>query len=198
MALIDAADVRAEIQGLTASDDAELGLLIAEADALAAGWCAYPQPAAGGARTLSQATYVELLDGPSAERAEVLDLVIQPIASVTSIYDDDERAYGAGTLVASSEYDVQANRGRVVLKSSATHAWSRSWEAIKVTYVGGFNDASPPADAKKALILIVGALWQRRIVAGLPHATEITPQELIPVEARRLLSPYRLLWRHCG
>jgi hypothetical protein len=192
MALITAANVRERIQGLAASDDTEIGLLIAEADAIAAAWCMWPSPTATVAPTLSVATYVDYLDGPSEDDADLLPLRVRPVVSVTSIYDDPDRVYPAGTLVASSEYSIVDARG-VLLDYDAVVSWGSAKRGIKVTYTAGFTDGSAPADLKRALIDIVGALWQRRHVAGLPSATDPPRDEVLSADTRRNLSRYRRL-----
>lgn len=200
MALISAANVRAEITGLSASDDTELGLLIAEADALAAGWLLFPPPSATptASPTLTASSYVDYLDGPDCQDAGRLRLRVRPAVSITSIYDDPDRVYGVDTLIASTEYALIDARA-VLLDYDAIVSWSRASRAIKVTYTAGWTDGSAPADLRRALIEIVGSLWRRRHVSGLPSATPIEQDpDVIPQTARRILARYRLLERALG
>lgn len=202
MPLISAANVRAEIQGLSASDDTELGLLIAEADALAAGWMYWPRVSATVAPTLTVSTYVDYLDGPDIDDIDAIVLRTRPVVAVTSIYDDVYRLYAAGDLVASTEYTLDGDAGIVRLDGDATHAWSHGSRAIKVTYTAGWTDGSAPADIRRALLIIVADLWQRRHVPGLPSATlQDRPTDLksslrfsriMPNEAAQILGRYRL------
>lgn len=195
MALISAANVRAEVQGLTSADDTELGLLIAEADALAASYLYFPPVSATptAAPTLSVSTYVDYLDGPARDDYTRLDLRVRPVASITSIYDDPDRLYGAGELVASSEYTLDGEAGVVRIDGDATHAWTTARRAIKVTYTAGWTDGSAPADLRRALLEIVGSLWRRRHLPGLPSATPVEQDaHLIPIVARQALGRYRL------
>lgn len=200
MALVTAANVRAEIQGLAASDDTELGLLIAEADALAAGWLFFPPPTSVVAPTLSASTYVDYLDGPIEGDPGAIRLRMRPATAIASIYDDYTRVYAAGSLVASAQYDTsEIGDGIVRLKYDATWAWGTTKRGIKVTYTAGWPDNAAPADLRRALLEIVGDLWRRRHVSGLPSATPIeqTP-DLIPRTARQALASYRLLERAAG
>lgn len=193
MALISAANVRAEVQGLTSADDTELGLLIAEADALAASWCLFPSPTATTAPTLSLSTYVDYLDGPDCNDAGMLRLRVRPVVSITSIYDDPDRVYGASTLIASTEYSIIDARA-VLLDYDAIVSWSRASRAIKVTYTAGWTDGSAPADLKRALIEIVASIWRRRHVPGLPSAAPVEQDaNAVPAVARQALARYRRL-----
>lgn len=193
MPLISAANVRAEIQGLTSDDDTELGLLIAEADALAASWIYWPRVSGAAGPTLTVSTYVDYLDGPDIDDSSAITLRARPVAAITSIYDDPDRLHAAASLVAAAEYTLDGDAGIVRVDGDATHAWSRSKRAIKVTYTAGWADGSAPADIRRALIEIVGALWRRRHVSGLPSATEVEQDpHLIPLTARHALGRYRL------
>lgn len=193
MPLISADDVRAEIAGLSADDDAELELLIAEADTLAARWCLWPTPDGATAPTFDASTHTIYLDGPDRDRCERLTLPLRDLLTVEEIADDPDRVYASGDVVNPSECDVDLRLGRVWLKTTSTHAWSRAWRAIRVEVTAGFEAA--PDDLRKALILLVGALWQRRHLEGVTNAAEVEAAPLFGEDVRRLLGPYRYLWR---
>lgn len=197
MSLIAASDVRARIQGLTADDDAELGELIAAADALAAQFLMLPLPSGAAAPTLSEASYVDYLDGPDREDRTRIMLRMRPVASVDEIRDDPDREYGSDTDVDTDDVELDGEGGYVYLKATSTHAWSRGRRAIRVTYTAGWDDDAPPADLEEALLRIVAALWNRRHVPGLPNAAEVVQVDPL-ADARVYLAPHRLWERAAG
>lgn len=106
-------------------------------------------------RDILTASHVEYYD--SCEQGAII-IKHPPIQSVTSIYYDTERVYGADTLVASTDYCMDLDAGIIKLD------WAREWygkfgNAFKVTYVGGY-DAVPPA-LEHAVILKVCAELKR-------------------------------------
>lgn len=213
MPLITAANVRAEIQGLESADDTEIGLYLAQADELAARHLGFRPASPTGSASLTVSSYTEYLDGPDPWYSDEIKLRHRPVQAITSIHDDPDRQYGADTLVASTEYDdgIDLAAGRVRLNYDATHAWSESRRAIRVVYTAGWTDGSAPAGLRRALIEIVGSLWQRRYVQGLPNVTDLgrpmtarwdrgalLSDDLLTREARRALSPYRLMEHAVG
>jgi hypothetical protein len=74
-----------------------------------------------------------------------------PLTSIASIYDDPERAYGASTLVAATDYVIaDAGIGLVVFDGVSLQAGIRN---MKVTYTGGY--ATIPLDLAQAAIELV-------------------------------------------
>ena len=95
-------------------------------------------------RKFEQATITEY---HSARAGQTLLIVRQPpVASVTSIHDDPERAYGAATLIAATEYVVtDAEAGFIQLDG-----WSLlgGFNNVKIVYLGGY---APTRSELKAL-----------------------------------------------
>jgi hypothetical protein len=111
-------------------------------------------------RALLQATYTdEKYDGDGLSR----DLIVRgyPIITLTSVYDDPDRAFGADALLIedtgglSSAHFIIINKGEVDnpgLIKRIDGPWAKGIQNIKVTYVGGYADASIPYDLVQAQI----------------------------------------------
>lgn len=165
--------------------------MIAQADALQAGYCGYPLTV-DGLQTMTEADYVAHLDGPSPLRAELLCLCARPIVSVTEINADRTRAYASGTIV--TAYTVDEQGGLVVLDYGAD-PWPIGYRAIRVSYRAGYADAPP--GLKAITIATVRHLWDRRNVAGQEtynyggdSSTLSDPGALIPAAAKEALWSY--------
>ena len=71
-----------------------------------------------------------------------------PIVSITSVYEDPARAYGAGTLLTvGTDYIVSqpasSAEGKIIrVASSLPQAWATGWRAVKVTGLFGFKDTA--------------------------------------------------------
>ena len=110
-------------------------------------------------RTLEGSTFVEFHDGNGMD---IIDLRSYPIKSVTSIYDDWDRVYGADTLIASSDYTVNNDWGYITLIGFTT---IKAVNNIKVTYLGGYNGIGEddftalPYDLKQALVYLASAMY---------------------------------------
>ena len=146
---------------------------------------------------------------------ELLSLKLFPITSVTSIYEDTEREFGAGTLIDSSNYYAGGDYGErgVVIKSNSwrkelsgiyrTNFWLKGPNVIKVTYSGGYTVTSGVAgvdsNLKKAVARQCAYLWDRRMNLGTASASGgdgsasfIGAYDLLP-NVKRDLQPYRRL-----
>lgn len=150
MALVTAADVRAQIDGLadTTQDDAVITPLIASTEAVFARVCGYPPPSPGQRPTLESRTYV--LDYAGDGGLE-LDLEVYPVASVSSIQQDPTGDYDSPTTVSSSAYTIVDGR-RLRLKSTSSAAWFSEKDSNRVTFVAGFGGSTTLSSA-----VLVGA-----------------------------------------
>src|SRR3990167_2265935 len=131
MALTTLAAVKA-FKGISATDqDAEITRLITVVSEYLTRYCR---------RTFDQnATLVEYHSGTSGQTTLRLDR--PPINSIASIYDDPERAYGASTLVAATDYVIEdAAAGLVRLDWVSFQAGLNN---VKVTYSGGYATIPP-------------------------------------------------------
>ena len=141
MSLTTLANVKAYRDITDAGQDTELARLITVVDAFVATYCR---------RTFElDAALVEYHSGATGQARLLLHR--PPINSIASLYDDPERAYGAATLIASTDYVVlDANMGLVALDGVTFQDGLRN---IKVTYSGGW--AAIPADLGQAAIELV-------------------------------------------
>ena len=196
MALISTAEAKQMIPALTGStEDTLLTSLISAAGQAMAAWCGYPSASVGVAPTMETTTYTRYQDGPGGR---LLYLDVWPVVSVTSIYDSEDRRYGADDLVASGDYTlVEGESGLVELDWDAIHgSWSTAPRAIKATYVAGW--ATVPESLKQAARIAVRALYDKRQTISLTNQNLggasvglVSPSHL-PDETKQLLSAYRL------
>lgn len=198
-ATVTASELRtAGIPGLTGTtEDTRLTALIARVDAQIAAWLGYTPASAGGSASAMTATYTDYLDGPDDDDASILRLGTWPIQSVTSIYDDANRAYGATTLVSSSDYELDAERGLVLALPTGAHAsWTSSLRAIKVTYVAGYS--TTPGWLYDATILECQHRLRTRAAGPVESVSRkgatmrLSASEGLTEEARGMLWPHRL------
>ena len=199
MALLSTSEGKAAIGGFTSSstaDDTLIDALIAGIGVAFAQWCRFPRTAAG-TWTLESATYTLYLMGDGSDR---LRLGVRPLVSVTSIYDDTARAYGASTLVASSDYSggVDLDTGCVwLLPTGSKVLWSNGIpRAIKATVVAGVSTVDE--GLKEAARSTLRAIWTRRklgetteSVSAQGSSVSVAPSD-IPKAAQLLLAARRL------
>lgn len=67
-----------------------------------------------------------------------------PIVSVTTVHEDPSRVYGAGALLAAgTDYLVSKPTGKLVrLSGGMPRAWASSWRAVRVVYLGGYQNTA--------------------------------------------------------
>ena len=198
MALCTASEVRAIMPQLTGtSQDSILDTMITRADTQMARWCLFPAATPGGVPTMEDTTYTRYFDG-NGEGGVTLRLGIPPLVSVTTIHDDpDTRTYGAASLVAASDYDLDLELGQAILTSTSTHgAWSsRSYRSIKAVYVAGW--VTVPEELKGLCAELVAHWWRLRKERGKNSVSQqgtslsLIP-ETLPDRVKEGLAPYRL------
>lgn len=195
MALLTATQARVYLAYLDSSEDALVETMVARATSVLAAWCGWPRNDAGG-QTFEASAYTFYLDGPTDEDAQEVAVPVWPLVSVTSVYDDPERAYGASTLVSSGDYDVDLQAGRVILKPASTlGAFSTARRALKVTVSAGYSSA--PADLAQALGMMTKHLLELRHTQGASSVdtgdgSSSRRDEDIPAAVKQLLIPYRV------
>jgi len=177
-------------------DDSTLGTLIDRAEGALAMWLRWPIPDGFGRPTLEQQTYTFFLNGPAYADFMRLDLPIRPIQSITSIHDDPDRVYGADTLVAASDYEVDKNKGEIFLLPQATHSWNHARRTIKVVCDCGLVESQDVEVAKQAIVMLVKHWWELRHTQGLASATQggqsqARRSEALPVHVTQLVSHWR-------
>ena len=158
MALITAAEARAQLPGLTGTgDDTAIDVMIGRVDRVFARWCGYPAASAGGNASMEDASYV-LYNGPGG-LVTVLDsrriqLGVWPVTAVTSIYDDTTEAYGAA-VTASYYAIINGDAGIIEYTLTSGQAWrdTTAGHNLKVTATCGW--VTIPDDLKQAVMMMV-------------------------------------------
>jgi len=76
-----------------------------------------------------------------------------PIISVTTIHEDSNRAYDATTLLTvDTDYIISKPIGEIVrVSSSLPLGWEAGWRAIKIVYLGGYQDVGGTISGAAAL-----------------------------------------------
>ena len=185
MALITASEARQYIPGLGGTtDDAQITALVSAFDSAMAAYCGYPAyDSAGTVHTFEDQTYTLYMpddDISISDDAQTL-YVPRPLASVTSVYEDEEWDYAAASEVASTNWVLDRASGRIILKPSSTHGlWSTERRALKVTVICGF--ATVPEDLKLAAKLLVGHWYQLKSRHGKQSLSGMNAQESLRPE----------------
>lgn len=172
--------------------------LISAADALIAEFCGIPRYSATVAATMTSQTYTLYLpdrDGRGvSEDQQTLILPVKPVTSITSITEDSEWAWGAGDLVASSNYVLDGDAGEVHLYPTSSHgAWDTSFRTLKVVCVAGW--ATTPEPLVDAGARLVAALYNWRGKPGRSSLTQGQTTESftvrdIPDDVKAMLGRY--------
>lgn len=115
-------------------------------------------------RSLTQTTLTEPHDG---RRRSWLKLRDWPVISFTSLNEDPDQAWGASTLIASTDFVVDARRGYVYMKNGVL--FQRYPQSIRAVYVAGY--AAIPADLEQRVIQTVIEDWRTRKNEGLASKT---------------------------
>ena len=200
MSLITASEARTYLPQ-TAGDDTLLGTLITEAEGMIARFCRYPRPSATTSPTMASTSYTLYADG--CGRAFVR-LPVAPITAVSAVYDDPDRAYGASTLLGSSDYSIVGERADTIELSASAGIFSGSSasparRAVKVTCTAGF--ATADAELKACIGWMVKHLFEERRRGSKPQ--QMSPNGIhgeeeraaspgIPAALRKRLTPYVL------
>jgi len=103
---------------------------------------------------------VEYFNGDGRRR--IFPLRRFPIASVTSVYEDEDRTYGSSTLISTDDYAVHADPGFLEFE----YPLDAGVRNVKISYKGGYTASSsvlPVPDAMKhACILQSAEVYRRR------------------------------------
>lgn len=194
MALMTASQARLYIPALSGSAaDSDLDSLIGRLGRVFAYYLGFPPNTGGNNPSLETTTYTQTFDGPGGV---TLKLPVVPIQSVTSIHDDPDREYGAADLVAASDYEVDLQKGLVILKPTSVHGnWSTAYRAVRVVYVAGY--ATTPGAIVHAGGLQIAHWWTARNHIGKTNISQgggsasLKTLELLP-EVKEALAPYRM------
>jgi len=176
------------------SGDTHLLRLIDAVGAACAIWCGWPPATAGTAPSLERATYTLYVGdhhgGVIVESAE-LWLPVRAVSSVTSIHVDDLQGYGSSYLLASTDYALDTERGRIrLLPSGVTGGWSETPYTTRVICVAGFAAGEIPTSVVMAAVEAVAHMYAQ----GAQQVAAESPQvrdTVLPLRSRQLLAPYR-------
>lgn len=141
-------------------------------------------------RKFKSASYEEIRDG---SRANEMLLNNYPVTSITSVNIDDERLFGADTLIPATDYAVISPN---VLRRHVS-TWGRGSQNIKIVYVAGF--ATIPADLEDACIMLVEIRYGKKNDRSIGRTSSGKQGESIsyvdgwPQEVISILDSYKVL-----
>ena len=198
MALISAATAREYIPTISGTGaDSLLETLISRFDAAAAAYLGYPKQA-GGTVSIEVGTYTEYLDGgiDHPDGRELL-LMVRPVVSVTSLFDDPDQHYDDTTdQISADNILLYGIEGRIVLRNDKTDPnFSGAKRAVRVVYTAGYS--SIPTAIQHACCLQVAHWFNGRghigktNVSASGQTAAVMSLALLP-EVKEALAPYRL------
>lgn len=195
MALVTASVLKTylpEIQGTAL--DTELNSLLTRIESEIGRFLGFPIPDVGQSPTLDAVAYTFYLDGPSTWNSRVLQLPIFPVSAITNIYVDSNRDYGASSIVAAGEYDLDIQKGICILKETSSKTWEKGYRYIKVMCSGGWS--SSPADLEHAICILASIAQRSKSNAGKKSISQrgstitLSPRT-IPDEVKEIIYPLR-------
>ena len=174
------------IQGIPDDDQEQVQLLITAASLFANKFTSRKL----ARRTYDGETDDEIYDGTGIN---VLYLTQYPVASITAIYEDSDRAWAATTEIDSDSYTYYPNRGKIIF-DNILYSGART---IKAEYIAGYAPVDTPEDLAMAIYIIID-YWKKRIddhgwgvtAVGVDDK-RISYQLGIPNQAKELLKLYR-------
>ena len=183
-----------EISGTAA--DTELGALLDRVEAEIARFLGFPLYDGASTTVLTSQTYTLYMDGPMYDNEVVLQLPIRPISAITSIHSDADRKYGSSTEIASSEYDLDLENARVILKTDvSTEGFVTAFRGNKVVCTAGYGD-NPPLDLEHAICVFTSQLHRQKTSQGKESidqrgASTKFSLKTMPKEVKEILYPLR-------
>lgn len=197
MALISASQFREHYPQLSGTgEDTLLDKLIARADQLMAAFCAHPLTD-GNIHTLEAATYTRYLR-PRHDDDRVIDLPHPLATAITTAHVDENWAYGASTLIPSTDYVLDTARRELWRKPTATGLpWSRSKRANKIVFVAGIVAAAAAPEFVAIAAFAARHLLDLDHTLGLQSATDAghsatygDASALLPAAVKEHLGPW--------
>lgn len=141
-------------------------------------------------RILTSADYTEYYSG---DGSDTLMLDQFPINSITSIYDDTDRSFGASTEISSDDIIFTANTNNAksgIVKLDGT-SFSKGVENIKITYNAGFT--SVPNEIEQAVLQECSLEY--RISQGAISAVEGQAEDPYVISIRRRINDVKDKYR---
>lgn len=184
-----------EITGDTANTDLEA--LLDRVEAATARFMGWRKPDNLASPRMLASTHTFYLDRPTNENAQVLQLPMRPVQSVSSIHSDIDRQYTADTLIDSGTYTLDQYLGQVILDPiTATDIFERGYRAIKVVCEAGYSNSNLPADLEHGICVWASQLHRNKATQGKDSITQraatvsISPKNM-PPEVKEILAPFR-------
>lgn len=142
-------------------------------------------------RKIKEATYTEYYDGDGT--AELL-LAQYPLVSVTSLFDDVDRDYGADTQIAATDFMLYKERGILRLDGGDQAAFANGHQNVKIVYVAGYS--AVPGELIDALLQMIETMFNRAQTGGFTTAslggkTETYDLSEIPPQVKRVLRHHK-------
>lgn len=132
----------------------------------------------------------EVYDGTSSS---FLYLRQYPVNTITAIYEDIDRTWGASTEIDSASYTFYPNRGKVVFDSILFSGL----RTVKVAYNAGYTPPDTPEDLAMA-VLITMDYWYKKISDHGWGATSVGVESKriayqlgVPNQAKEILKMYK-------
>ncbi len=97
-------------------------------------------------RGLLSRTNTEYYDG---DGGNVLFLDNYPVTAMTTLHIDPDRVYGSTSLIASTDYVLYSDKGKIVIPYQI---FPEAPQSVKVVYVAGYALATLPGDLKIAAL----------------------------------------------
>ncbi len=150
MPILDKSDVKnfLGIPSAASADDILITTIITQIEAQIKEYCQ---------RIFEAVNFTEYYDG---DGTDLLLLNNYPIVSITSLYDDTKRVYGADTLIDSADIIIYKTNGCVRLDG---HIFTKSEQNIKIIYRAGYGtgvgETAIPENLKLGLIYLASAVY---------------------------------------
>ena len=184
-----------EVTGTTANTDLES--LLDRVEAATVRYMGWPKPSSLASPRLLETAYTFFLNSPTNERADVLQLPIRPIQSITSIHSDVNRQYNSDSLIDASTYSLDKYEGRVILDPvDATDTFEKGYRAIKVVCQAGYANNELPSDLEHGICVWASQLHRNKATQGKNSITQraatvsISPKTM-PPEVKEILASFR-------
>ena len=166
MSLVSVATLKNYLPEYTGTaQDTELGNLLNRIEADIARFLGFPIYDGGSSPALSAQTYTLHIDNPMYSNKMVLQLPIKPLISVASVHADEEREYPASTEITSSEYVLDKDNARIILKYNvSTEGFVTAFRGNKVVCSAGYSSA--PSDLEHAICVMASQLHRQKSSQG--------------------------------
>ena len=143
-------------------------------------------------RKLKARALTEYYDG---DGSDIILLRERPCNSVTYLYDDPERSWGATTVVTSTDYTVITEEGKIIGTGTS---FSTGYKVLKIIYNGGLS--AIPMDLEMTCVELVSYWYNKfyKAKVGIKSVTNegrsMTYIDDIPQIVYTVAEKYRKYW----